>query len=1140
MKTLRYTLFIILCAVSALTSAQIKRVSGTVSDEFGELPGVAVKEIDSSNRTVSATVTDGNGNFTMNLKDAKKNKLVFSCVGMKNQVISPITKQVYKITMGADVKVMKEAVVTGKKMQKTSGLAIPEREVSFASQGLDAKEFEGLGITSVDEALQGRIAGLDIIATSGNAGAGSQMRLRGVSSVSTLTSNEPLIVVNGDIATDVDLTDFQAETATDEKFAELLKVNVDDIQSIQVLKDASATAIWGMRGANGVIEITTKRGTRGPARVAYSTKVSIREKNQHLDLLNGDQYTMMLKEAYFNPQLNPDAANLPEISYDYTDFPEAYMYDNNTDWPKLVSQTGVLQSHTISVRGGDEKTLFRISGGYDHEKVNIIKQKMDRFSTRMALDYYASDRIKINSDFSLTYTARHLNSDNLWNIAMVKMPNLSPFYEYENGVPSSDYYYMLQKVAYASTNNDLLDDQRKMANPLASANLAMNKRRNYDLVPKIELEYKLLGLDDDHHQLSYNGVVLMNVSNSYVDTDYPRELMTSTQNYLDTHTAYSYSAKSLSFTTRHSLTFVPAFKNKDHSLRAMGRFELTSSSNSSQTTNAYRLATGVSSPSASGLITGMSSGYGQGRGLYYMFTSHYSYKSKYSLDATARMDGTTRFGPSKRWFTSYSVGGRWNIIDEDFMSWAREKAKMSMLSVSAGYGGVGNPPTQDYLYMNKYSEGSKYIGMSSMNPGSLKLNRIGAERISSWNLGFNLGFFDDRLKFRLDVYSRYTKGMILTGGIPYSTGYTQLDYVNRGNMKNNGWEFNIDGNRLLKKGKFSLDAYINFANNHNLITKLDEVSLRNMNTAEFKQQNAFILKRVQVNNPFGAIYGFKCLGTYNYNFSSAMKVVRAEQLNRPSLIPSRLVREYGVHTLQEYVDMGVTFPIATNANNQVVLNERGEPVQMAFCYTAVTTTGTNSYKFNGGDAMYEDRNHDGQINENDIVYLGSSLPKLTGGFGFTLNYGRWSLRTQFNYRYDFDIVNLARLNNESMNSNNNQTQAVNFRWRKEGDGGTGQFIPRALHGTTNYNTLISDRFVEDGSFLRLNYLQLIYSFDQKIIKKLHLNNLKISASARNLFCLTKYTGVDPEVGYGGQDVSIDNASTPAHARSYTFNIDIEF
>ena len=239
MKTLKYTLFIFMCLTSTLVSAQITRVSGTVSDEFGELPGVSVKEIDPSNRTVSATVTDGNGNFTMTLKDAKKNKLVFTCVGMKQHVIKPITKQVYHIPMVADVKIMKEAVVTGKKMAKTSGLAIPEREVSYSAQGLDAKEFEGLGITSVDEALQGRIAGLDIIASSGNVGSGSQMRLRGVSSISSLTSNEPLIVVNGDKVTDLDLSDFDVATATDEKFAELLKVNTEDILEVKVLTQES-------------------------------------------------------------------------------------------------------------------------------------------------------------------------------------------------------------------------------------------------------------------------------------------------------------------------------------------------------------------------------------------------------------------------------------------------------------------------------------------------------------------------------------------------------------------------------------------------------------------------------------------------------------------------------------------------------------------------------------------------------------------------------------------------------------------------------------------------------------------------------------------------------------------------------------
>lgn len=1125
MKTLKYTLLIIMCLTSTLVSAQINRVSGTVSDEFGELPGVAVKEIDSSNRTVSATVTDGNGNFTMTLKDAKKNRLVFTCVGMKQQVIKPITKQVYKITMGADVKVMKEALVVAKKMAKTSGLAIPEREVSYSAQGLDAKEFEGLGITSVDEALQGRIAGLDIISSSGNVGSGSQMRLRGVSTISTLTSNEPLIVVNGDKVTDLDLSDFDVATATDEKFAELLKVNTEDILEIKVLKDASATAIWGKDGANGVIEITTKRGSRGPARVSYSGKITINERNHPVKLLNGDQYTMMLKEAYFNPRLSDTDGNIPELNYDYAGFSEAYMYDNNTDWPKLVSQVGTLQNHYLSVTGGDEKTLFRISGGYDHQVGNIIKQKMDRFSTRMALDYYVSDRIKIISDFSLTYTNRKLNSDDLWRIATVKMPNLSPYYEYQNGVQSDDYYYMLQSAAGNTTK---LDDQKGLANPIASANLATNSQRRYELAPKLELEYKLLGLDADHHQLRYNGLLFINVSNQYDDKDYPREL--STTNFIDTHSAYSYSAKSLSFTTRHSLNYIPYFKNKDNYMTMLARFELYSGTNSNQSTNANRLPSGVTSPAAGGLITGMSSGFGQGRGLMYMYTGHYSYKSKYSVDGTLRMDGTSRFGPSKRWLASYSISGRWNIIDENFMTWAREKAKMSMLSASAGWGRVGNAPGQDYLYMNKYSTGSAYLGNISMNSSGLKLNALGPEHVTSWNVGFNVGFFDDRIKLRLDLYSRLTTNMMMNGAVPSSRAAGAL-IKNVGDMKNNGWEFNIDGNRLLKKGKFSMDFYVNFANNHNVITKMDANVLDNLNT-DFARDNERELQRVQINNPFGAIYGFRCLGTYNYNFSSAQNIVKGK-------IPKRLQQDYpGLTSLQQFIDAGVTFPIALNANKQVIYNEKGEPIQMMFCYSE----GTSLAKFNGGDAMYEDINHDGQINELDIVYLGNSLPKLTGGFGFTLNYGHWRLSTQFNYRVDYDVYNKARLWVESMNSNNNQSEAVNYRWRREGDGGYGSYIPRALSNSLvkNYNTLISDRFIEDGSFLRLNYLQLSYSFDSSLIKKWHLNQLKLYASARNLFCLTKYSGVDPEVAYGGMSISIDGASTPAHARAYTIGVNIEF
>ena len=1114
MKTLRTALVFTLALLAQLAQAQISRVSGTVTDEFGELPGVQVKEVDPSNRTVNATVTDGNGNFTMTLKDARKNKLVITCVGMKTQTIAPITKQVYRISMAAQVKEMEVVNVVAKKMTKTSGLAIPEREIGFAHQGLDAKEFEGLAITSVDEALQGRIAGLDIVANSGDLGAGTQMRLRGASTVSTLTSNEPLIVVNGNIATDIDQTDFDVATATEEKFAELLKVNTEDILDIRVLKDASATAIWGTRGGNGVIEITTKRGSRGPARVTYSGKLTATYQPQGIKLLTGDQYTMMLKEAYFNPRLSDTDGNIPELNYDYSGFSEAYMYDNNTDWVKLVTQTGLRQNHYVSVEGGDEKATFRISGGYDHETGTIIKQALDRFSTRMALDYYVSDRIKVISDFALTYTDNDRNYDGLLGYAYTKMPNLSPYYEYTNGVPSNDYYYMLQT---AGDGTKKFDSQKANPNLLASANLATYSQRTYNLVPSLELEYKLLGLDASKHQLRYNGQVYLNVSNQYDDKDYPRAL--STASYLDTHTAYSYSAKSLSFTTRHSLNYIPHFKNEDHYLTMLARFELTSGSNSSQSTTANRLPTGVTSPSAGGLITGMSSGYGQWRSMSYLYTAHYSWKSRYSIDATLRMDGTTKFGPDRRWIASPAVAGRWNIIDEAWMQPLRQKAALSMLAVRPGWGRVGNQPSSDYLYMNKYTTGSTYLNTISMNGSGLKLTNLGPETITSYNLGFDLGFFDDRIRLALDLYSRTTKDMLMgNAGITTTSGYSTLAYKNVGDMRNSGWEFNINGSRLLKKGKFSLDFYVNFANNRNVITKMDANVLESLNK-DFARENRTTLQRVQIDNPFGSIYGFRYKGVYQYNFSTAQQLAKTEA---------------GRATLQDNINRGITYPVALNADGQVVYNANGEPIQQKFVYENGSALGS----FNGGDAIYEDVNHDGQINELDIVYLGNSLPKLTGGFGFTLNYGRWKLSTQFNYRLDYDIYNLARLDMESMNSTNNQSQAVNYRWRKEGDVTN---IPRALSDfyTKNYNTLVSDRFIEDGTFLRMNYMQLSYSLDSKLIKRWGLNSLKFYASANNLFCLTKYTGVDPEISYGGYGISTDSAKTP-RSRSWTFGLNVQF
>lgn len=1098
MKNLKYFILICCLAIASAVSAQgITSISGTVSDSFGPVMGAAVVEQDGSNRNISATVTDMNGNFTLKIKNPK-NKLKISFVGLKTQVL-PINKRVYKIMLEENVVAIKDVTVTAKRIMETSGLAIPEREVSFAAQTIDAKEFEGLGLTSVDEALQGRISGLDIVANSGNLGSGTSMRLRGASTISTVCSTEPLIVVNGDVW-NVDQTDFDVNTANDEKFAQLLNINPEDIQKISVLKDAAATAIWGSQGANGVIEITTKRGHRGKPRLTYSCRLTATYQPDGVDLLTGDQYTMLLKEAYFNPQQNDAAANIPEISYlgPTGGFSEWQMFNNNTDWVKEVKQVGLRQNHYISVTGGDDKAVFRISGGYDRETGSIIEQQLDRFSTRLALDYYVSDRIKIISDFSLTYTDNQRNSDDLLSIAYRKMPNLAIYEEDANGNSTGRYYQMLQ-----SDDRNVLNDQRGLVNPLASAEYAVNRYKTYAIDPKLELQYDLLGVDDTQHRLTYNGRVVMNVWNAYTDTYYPRELSTKEWN-ADVSKASTASNKSLAFTTTHTLTFVPHFNNEDHSLMAMGRFQLVSGTSSDQSTNVSGLPNGIEAPSAGNINPGMSSGFGQWRSMYYTFSTHYAYKSRYMFDVSVRMDGTTKFGPSKRWGVFPAVSGRWNIIDEPWMEGTRKW--LSMLSIRPGWGLVGNQPTADYLYVNQYGTDNVYLGSSAMKPNNLKLTTLRWESKYTWNVGFDLGFFNNKLTMDINLYTQTTKDMLMGNvRIPSISGFSTLSYMNVGDMNNKGWEFNILGNKFIEKGKFSMDMNITFANNRNVITKMDPIVLETLNN-DWVPENAKLLQRVQIDNPFGAIYGFRYKGVYSYNYDSYEKAL-AE---------------------------GKTAPIVYNANGEIIRDQNGDPLQMKFNYGE-----GSEYNFKGGDAIYEDVNHDGNINQLDIVYLGNSLPKLTGGFGFKFNYGRWSLNAQFNYRIDYDVVNMARLNMESMTSNNNQSQAVNYRWRMEGDVTS---IPRALignQGIANYNTMISDRFVEDGTFLRLNYLQLSYSFPQNMVKKIGLNELRFYASANNLFCLTKYSGVDPELGYGGYGVTTDNAQTP-RAKSYTFGITVGF
>ena len=1102
----KYILLLALMAVTVFSAQaqEITSVHGNVSDEMGPLMGATVCEIDGNGRIIESAVTDLNGNFTMKVRNPK-DKIRFSYVGMKT-VTQPINKTNYKIVM-TDNTTIAPVTIQSKRRVTGNGLPIPQREVANATQNFSMKDVEGMSFMSIDEAMQGRIAGLDIIGNSGDLGSGSTMRLRGASSLSTLTDANPLIVVDGNVR-QVSLQNFDIANANNEKFAELLNINPEDISDIRVLKDAAATAIYGSQGGNGVIELTTKRGVRGKPRLQYSLKLTGTYQPKGYALLNGDDYTMLLKESYFNPEQSDAAADIPELNYDPS-FSEYEQYNNNTDWRDAVTQWGLRQNHYVTVSGGGEKALFRIGAGYDHETGTMIEQKLQRFSTRVALDYNVSERIRVSTNFSMTYTKNDRNTDGLLDIAMKKMPNMS-IYEQDpvTGENTSSYYTMLQSGSSVFNN-----DQKTYVNPVASAHLAKNQQSTYDMQPELIIQYQLLGMDDDHWQLNWRGQVNLNINNGYSDRYYPQELKTVSWDQ-GVNTTSNSSSKSVNFNTKQTLTLIPAFKNKDHSFMMLGRFELNSGSSTSQSEDKKGVPTGITTTQGGGMITNLSSNFSQNRSMYFTASAHYAYKGRYIIDGSLRADGTTRFGPSSRWGYFPSLSLKWIISDEPWMEPTRKW--LSMFAIRPSWGRTGQQPMQDYLYTSKYGSTERYIDMQAMKPNNIRLTDMKWEIHESWNGGIDLGFFNDRLTLTIEGYTQTTTDMLLSNyRIPSNTGYENVAQRNQGKMRNTGWEFHINSNRVITIGKkFWVDVNANFGNNRNELLELDDLTLDNYNTV-YGFSNDETLQRVQLHNPLGAIYGFRYKGVYQYNYNTFKRLTPEERA--------------------QFLAEGKTAPVALDADGNLIVDGKGDPVRMMFNYTN-DATGRN-YRFNGGDAIYEDINHDGQINALDIVYLGSSLPKLTGGFGFSVTYGDWRLSTQFTYRFGNKIINRARLHAEAMTGNDNQSQAVNYRWRKEGDITS---IPRAMYSSTsNYNTLISDRFVEDGSYLRMGYAQLNYNIRRKYAQALGVNRISLYLSANNPFVITKYSGVDPDISSGGYAPAIDSAQTP-RSRSYTLGITVEF
>ena len=1144
--TIKKILFTVLLTIFCQgLMAQGVRISGTLSDSEGPIMMGNVVERDANNRIVSATQTDFNGNFSMTVKSTK-NKLVFSYVGDKPKVITIGNQTVFKVKLDPENTQLKEVVVQSKR-SNTGGLMMQKKEIAVSQQSMNMENIEGLAFTSADEALQGEIAGLDIVSNSGNLGAGTSMRLRGVTTISG--DANPLIVVDDKIFDNPD-ADFDFANANEEQYASLLSVNVEDIASITVLKDAAATAVWGSQGSNGVLLITTKHGTRGKPRVNFSYKFTGTWQPDGYKLLNGDDYTMLMKEEFYNPSQSPTATTgIKELNYDVM-WPEYQNWNNNTDWVDAVKQFGAMHDVNVNLTGGGQKATFRISAGYKYQTGSIIEQKFQQFTTRMVLDYNVSDRIRFSTNFALTYTGNDKNYSGLLGIAEKIAPNMNIYRQNGDGSYTDEYYIMNPSsndpslVNTGTYSSYEMRDIRGLGNPIAIAHMAWAKENTYRLDPDFSIKYELLGVEAEKSRLTLNGRVAFDIYANSKPSYYPAALSsTNWGGTNDYNVSDNTEANRMKVEGRVELVFTPYFKNQDWSMTMLGRYEMGTQKYNSQYVKENSLPSGITSPTVDAFLRDMSSSSSRSAWQNFLYNGHVSYKDgRYNLGFSVRADGDSKFGPKNKWALFPGASLRYNISDEPFFTPIKGDW-LSMLGLRASWGIVGKAPSSNYLFYNTYNTSDGFYGFegSTLPTGKLdgmKLDDLRWEKTTSYNLGFNVGLLHDKIEVDFDYYHKETRDLLMGGvQIPTTTGYPTLSYKNVGRMDNDGWEMNVSAKNIIKVGKFSFDASFNVAQNSNLLKEMDQSVLDALNTnytnyTSGKTGNPWNVTdrghwplRVQLNNSLGSIYGYRFKGVYQYSYDYLENLQRENNWDAATY-----ERE-----INRMLAEGKTFPIVTNADGTVLMDDQGHPKNMVLNFENNNGAGSQTYIFQGGDAIYEDINHDGQINQLDVVYLGNSLPKINGGFNFTFKYGKWSLKTRFMYRFGNKVVNLARQNLEAMYNTYNQCATVNYRWRKDGDVTP---IPRALYNT-GYNFQSSNRYVEDGGFVRFQNLQISYNFDKKLIKSLGLNQLQAYASLNNLSVWTKYSGVDPEISPQGYGVAADASQTP-RSKQFTLTLNVGF
>jgi len=1042
-----FLISLILLLLPAWAVSQTITVQGTVKDTRGEaLIGVSILEAGS---TSNGTITDLNGNFT--LKVPKNAKINLSYVGYIKKTLDVNGQSHIQVILEEESKSLNEVVVVGYGQMKRTDLT--GSVVSVSSDAINKSV-----TTSVDQILQGRAAGVQVQQNSGEPGGSSSVRIRGINSISG--SNEPIYVIDGVII------DGSSGSSSNNPMS---SINPSDIVSVDILKDASAQAIYGSRAANGVILITTKKGKSGESRITYNGYIGWQEMPKKLDLLNLQEYATMK-----NTQ---SAAGIVMAN---NNFVRPDLLGTGTDWQDELFRQAPMTNHNLSITGGSDKSTFAIGLGYLNQDGIAVGSGFDRYNLRANIDTQVKKWLKAGVDVSFFNSTQKLtvSDESLIKIALRQTPDVAA----RNADGSFD---GPQTTEYVQTN------------PLGLALIKENYNEKIGTRGNTYLEFTPLKGLSYKTEFSFD----YGVDNVYKFTP-SYTFGAITNNVIQSERSKSYVK---SWTFRNIVTYNTTIDDK-HTINMM----LGQEAQRSGYEYLYGSRTGFVSNVAHDLAMGdATTAVNNGSSYFSSISSYfgrifYSFNDRYLLTTTLRYDGSSKLAKGHQWDWFPSAALAWKVTNESFM---KDIPEIYNLKLRLGWGLVGNQNAGNYantsiLTSVQTNWGTGLLSGNTANP-DLKW-----EKTASSNIGIDLGLFKNRVELTLDAYYKKTNDLLLQLPLPAyvgttGQGSTSAPWVNIGSLENKGLELSLNTVNFDKR---------NFSWKSNFIFSLNQNKVLSMNTqtgvldgSVTEGSETTVVTRTAVGQSIGQFYGYKVIGRFE---KATDFYYKDENGNiQPTALPTGMsIGENGVWI---------------------------------------------------GDYIFDDINKDGVIDEKDRTVIGNPLPKFTYGIGNNFTYKNWDLSIMLNGSYGNQIVNYQRRWLENPRNSTNLLQKatqyavlskidpngpVDYRniYISGGDPDMCRMSASSASSTSNYR--FSDKFLEDGSFLRIQNISLGYNLPKSVLKKLNIENLKLYANLQNVYTFSVYSGYDPEVGSIGQKVylsGIDNARYPS-PRIYTFGLNLTF